>query len=116
MRWTVKIEMEMGIGWVVWMDDWMRYRSGLDLPERLASLSKNGELRVLAVLDGYRRRVCGLGKWVCCGLPWAGMWWAFGMRGSKGEEITSEGWERREGRDNYNELRSLVKEWADSLT
>jgi hypothetical protein len=51
------------------MDDWMRYRSGLDLPERLASLSKNGELRVLAVLDGYRRRVCGLGKWVCCGLP-----------------------------------------------
>jgi hypothetical protein len=42
------------------MDDWMRYGSGLDLPERLASLSNNGELRVL---------VCGLGKWVCCGLP-----------------------------------------------
>jgi hypothetical protein len=32
------------------------------------------------------------------------------MRGSKGEEVTSEGWARREGRDNYNELRSLVKE------
>ena len=51
----------------------VRVESGLDLPERPASLSNNGELRVLVVLDGYRRRGCGLGKWVCCGLPCAGM-------------------------------------------